>query len=286
MGVALKSNAPNLDDSSIYKKEGIMPALKEFDLEGKTALVTGAGRGIGRGIVIALADAGVNMVINSLSEESTQALTLEASQRGKKAVGLAGDALDPHQIDSIVKETIKTLKNVDIVISTLGDSIQGSISADNKDRTPEQYTNEIWHSVIDINLNSAFYLARSIGPHLLEKQTGKMIFISSFGGARGTAGNSAYNAAKAGLNNFTKSLALEWAPNIQVNCIAPGFFPDTWPQTLDDYLDDPILNTHTPLNRAGHPREIGLLAVMLASKAGNYITGQTISVDGGLNLGG
>lgn len=263
-----------------------MPALKEFDLDGKTALVTGAGRGIGRGIVVALADAGVDMVVNSLSEESTQALTVEARERGRKAFGLAGDALDQQRINAIVAETIKTFKTVDIVISTLGDSIQGSISATNKIRDTEPYTTESWRAVIDVNLNSAFYLARSVGPHLLKKQTGKMIFISSFGGSRGTAGNSAYNAAKAGLNNFTKSLALEWAPNIQVNTIAPGFFPDTWPQTLDDYLDDPILNAGAPLKRAGHPREIGLLAVMLASQAGDYITGQTINVDGGLNLGG
>jgi NAD(P)-dependent dehydrogenase (short-subunit alcohol dehydrogenase family) len=263
-----------------------MPALEEFDLDGKTALVTGAGRGIGRGIVIALADAGADIAINSLSEKSTKALTDEVLSRGRKVIGLPGNALNEERINEIVEKTIREFKTIDIAISALGDSIQGSVASVNKSGDPKPFTNEEWLSVIDINLNGAFYFARSVGPHFLENKAGKMIFISSFGGNRGTAGNSAYNAAKAGLNNFTESLALEWAPKIQVNTIAPGFFPDTWPQTLDNYLDDPIFNAAAPLNRAGHPREIGLLSVMLVSKAGNYITGQTIGVDGGLNLGG
>ena len=263
-----------------------MPILKEFDLDGKTALVTAAGRGIGRGIVIALADAGVKIAINSLSEKSTSDLTSEVSKRGIKSIGFHGNALNETFVDEMVARTIQEFKKIDIVISALGDSIQGSVASVNTTGDSKPFTNEEWLSVIDINLNAAFYLARSVGPQLLENQAGRMIFISSFGGSRGTAGNSAYNAAKAGLNNFTKSLALEWAPKIQVNTIAPGFFPDTWPKNLDDYLDDPIINAGVPLNRAGHPREIGLLAAMLASKAGNYITGQTIGVDGGLNLSG
>ena len=263
-----------------------MPSLTEFNLDGKTALVTGAGRGIGRGVVIALAEAGADVALNARTEQSAGALAREVEARGRRGLSLPGDAMDPEFVAEMVQTTVNELGGIDILVSALGDSIRGTVAQLPGGAGPEPFSDEQWKFGMDVNLNGTYLLARHAGPHMLERGSGKVIFISSFGGVRAAAGNSVYTAAKAGLNNFTQALALEWAPyNVQVNAISPGQYPDPWPQTLEEFKQDPRKNEANPLGRTGHPREVGLVSVMLASAAGDYITGQIIGVDGGSTLG-
>jgi len=258
--------------------------LKEFDISGKNIIVTGASRGIGKGITRVLADAGANVLCTALTDVHLNKLVKEISLKGLNIEGLVADNTTILGWDKTINFALEQWGSIDVLINNLGDAISKPIATLNENSGEPAMSDDEWHDVLDINLTHAFMGCRSIGPHFLERRIGKVINISGTAARQGVAQLAAYSAAKAGLVRFTQSLALEWAPyNILVNSIAPGPFPDI---DLEDekFLDERInwAKSNVPLRRFGDLKEVGYLAVYLISDASNYMTGQTIYLDGGL----
>ena len=259
--------------------------LADFDLSGRRALVTGAGRGIGKGIALALAEAGADVGVTALSAANAEKVAAEIKQSGRKGFGWAADGTRVEPMRQLAERALNELGGLDILVNCIGDAIRGSVAASAEQAAAKVLTEHDWHFVIDVNLTQAFVGCHVFGPHLLAQQAGCVVNVSSFAALRPAAMMTAYAAAKAGLSRFTESLALEWAPAIRVNAIAPGTFPD--PEQLDpeDWQRRQQQGaTGVPLGRFGQVREVGLLAVYLSSPAASYITGQTIAIDGGRTL--
>lgn len=260
-------------------------ALAEFDLTGRRVLLTGAGRGIGKGIALAMADAGADVGVTSLGEASAAQVAAEVRSRGRAGYGWATDGTSEASMQALLPKVMADMGGVDVLINCLGDSISGAV-AQAPGATGRVMTAADWHHVIDINLTQAFLACHVFGPSMLERGEGCVINISSFAALKGAPNQSAYASAKTGLTRFTESLALEWAPyGLRVNGIAPGTFPDreamdeeTWERRQAQAA------TTIPLRRMGLTREVGLLAVYLASEAAAYVTGQTIAIDGGRTI--
>jgi NAD(P)-dependent dehydrogenase (short-subunit alcohol dehydrogenase family) len=257
--------------------------IPEFSLAGKTALITGASRGIGTGIAEVFAEAGATVIVNSLTNKYLDGFTASLQKRsGRRVVPIAGDVTDPVVVDDIVARSLTVDGKIDILVNNLGDSIPRPL-VPLKDGDVE-ITNQEIEKILALNLKAAIYCSRAVGKQMIARRQGKVVNISSFAAIRGTPGNSIYAAGKAALNGLTRSLALEWAPmGIGVNAIAPGIFPDavTVGQTGYDQAVATAKNM-VPLGRVGQLREIGLAALFLASSASDYVTGQTLSVDGGM----
>ena len=186
---------------------------------------------------------------------------------------------------ALADRVFSEMGGLDILINCLGDAIRGNVAAA-PDGESRVLSESDWHTVIDVNLTQAFVGCHVFGPHLLEKRAGNVINISSFAAVRPSAQMTAYAAAKAGLTRFTESLALEWAPyGVRVNAIAPGTFPDPDQMSPEDWQRRSAQGAPgIPLGRFGHPREVGLMAVYLASDAAAYVTGPTFCIDGGRTL--
>lgn len=260
--------------------------IADFDLHGKVAFITGAGRGIGAGIAGALAEAGADVAVNALTMEHVGPLVDDIARTGVKAHAYAADATNPETIDRTVQAVLADFGRIDVLVNALGDSIAKALVPlpDRVSRDPTPLSDADLRKVLDINLTSAMLCARAVGPHLLERRSGKVINIGSYGGTRGGAGTIVYSTAKAALVGLTRALALEWAPyGIQVNMIAPGIFPDPVRATEETRRRlSERAERDVPLRRLGETREVGLLAVYLASSASDYMTGQTIHLDGGM----
>jgi NAD(P)-dependent dehydrogenase (short-subunit alcohol dehydrogenase family) len=258
---------------------------KEFDIAGKIVFITGAGRGIGRGIAQVLAEGGAQIVLNALTNRYVQGAARDiAASSGQRVVPLAADMTKTDEVQQAVEKVVRNFGYLDVLINCLGDAIrQPLVKLPDKDGT--SISDEDMKRIIDINLTGSLLCTRAVGPHFLLRHSGKIVNISSFAAARGGGDLVLYSLAKSALVGFTRAQALEWAPyNIQVNCIAPGSFPD--PQTLgDEYVKQAeSVSKRVPLGRPGLPREVGLLALYLVSSASDYMTGQTIFLDGGLTL--
>ncbi len=259
--------------------------LPEFDLTGRTVLITGAGRGIGKGIARVLAEAGCDVAVNGFSEENAAKVAAEVRGMGRRGISIAADATKLGEMQRVADRVLSEFGHLDVLINCCGDSIRGTV-AELPDAGGHVMTEDDWHSIIDINLTQAFTGCSAFGKHMLARRSGVVINISSFAALRPRANIVAYASAKAGLTRFTESLALEWAPyGVRVNAIAPGQFPDTDTiteeqlQARDDQAEGTI-----PLARVGRLREVGLMASYLASDAAAYVTGQTFYIDGGLTL--
>ena len=259
--------------------------LKDFDLTGRSVLITGAGRGIGKGIAFAMAEAGANVGVTSLGSESAERTASEVAALGHKAFGWACDATRVGPTEALRDRVFAALGGVDILINCLGDAIRGTVSAMPGVEGPV-LSEADWHKVIDLNLTQAYVGCHVFGPHLLAKGAAACVInISSFAALRPGANMVAYAAGKTGLTRFTESLALEWAPyRVRVNAIAPGTFPDAYAMTPEQWQERQSRAEGVPLGRLGHPREVGLMAVYLASEAASYVTGQTFAIDGGRTL--
>jgi len=183
-----------------------------------------------------------------------------------------------------VETVIKEFGRLDILINCLGDAIrQPLVKLPDKEGT--SISNEDLKKIIDINLTASILCTRSVGPHFLSRRNGKIINISSFAALRGGGDAVIYSLAKAAVVAFTRAQALEWAPyNVQINSIAPGFFPDPQTYTKDFTKQTEDMGQRVPLQRVGILREVGLLALYLASPASDYMTGQTLFLDGGFTL--
>ena len=263
--------------------------LPEFDLSGKVAFVTGAGRGIGKGIAQALAEAGANVVINSLTDKHVTGLASDiAKATGRRVVPLVADVTKSDEVERAIDRIIKDFGALHVLVNNLGDSIRKPLvplpGQEGKANGP--LTDEEYRLILDLNLTEAVLCTRAVGPHMLARRSGKIINIGSFASTRGGVELTIYAAAKTALVGFTRALALEWAPyRIQVNTIAPGLFPDAVTAGEAGYAERVRNATKTvPLGREGRLREVGLLAVYLASAAADYMTGQTLYLDGGMTL--
>ena len=252
--------------------------IAEFSLEGRTALITGAGRGIGTGIAEVLAEAGANVAVNALTGQYLDPFVQDLAQRSsRRIVGLAGDCTTPDGATQLVEKTVASLGPIDTLVNNLGDAIRKPFEA---------MTDEEIDKVMGLNIMSAIYCSRAVAASMIARKRGKIINISSFSGVGGSANLAIYAVGKTGMVGLTRSLALEWAAHgINVNCIAPGLYPDPALAGPERYAQaEERAKTQVPLQRVGKFREVGLLALYLASPASDYMTGQILPLDGGLTV--
>ncbi len=257
---------------------------KEFDVSGKSVIVTGAARGIGKGIARVFAESGANVMVTALTDRYLMPLSEEMAAAGHPIIPVTADATDSEDWQRTVDTALEAWGQIDVLVNNLGDSIRKPlVPAPGSGGSP--ISDEEWRFVLDINLTEAFKGCRAVGPHMIERGRGRVINISGFAARKGSPESLVYSTAKAGLARMTQTLALEWAPyGITVNCIAPGIFPD--PETGDPQqiaTSRENARSNVPLGRVGELREVGLLAQYLASDASAYMTGETLFIDGGLS---
>ncbi|MSP00355.1 MAG: SDR family oxidoreductase [Acetobacteraceae bacterium] len=262
----------------------MMPA--EYNIEGKVVFITGAGRGIGKGIAQVLAEAGADVALNALTPKYVNDTAADiAASSGRRVVPVLADVTKWDEVQRAVDTIISTFGRIDILVNALGDSIRKPLVALPGSDVPGVSDEEL-RFIIDVNLTEALLCTRAVGPHMLARRSGKVINIASWTSASGGREIVLYTAAKTALAGFTRAQALEWAPyNVHVNAIAPGMFPDVV-TSGEERVRQSIERTKTtvPLGRPGRLRECGLLALYLASSASDYMTGQTLYLDGGLSL--
>ncbi len=244
-------------------------------LEGKTALITGASRGIGRVIALKMAENGANIAFTDLAaDENLESLEKEITAMGLKAKGYASDASSFEKSQETVKEILEEFGTIDILVNNAGITRDGLLM-----RMDEKQ----WDMVIDINLKSVFNLTKGVIMAMMKQRKGSIINMSSVVGVQGNAGQANYSASKAGILGFTKSVALELGSrNIRCNAIAPGFIETEMTAKLDEETVK-AWRKAIPLRRGGTPDDVANAAIFLASDNSSYITGQTLSVDGGMH---
>lgn len=251
-----------------------MEALPETQqrLRDKVAIVTGASRGIGREIALALASEGANVVVNyAASSTAADEVVAEITQMGSHAVALQADVSQSEQVDAMLKAVTETWGRVDVLVNNAGIT---------RDTLLLRMKPEEWQAVIDLNLTGVFLCTRAVSKMMLKQKSGRIINIASVAGQMGNPGQANYSAAKAGVIGFTKTVAKEVASRgITVNAVAPGFIST---DMTKDLKSDEILK-FIPLGRYGKPEEVaGLVRFLAADPAAAYITGQTMNVDGGM----
>jgi NAD(P)-dependent dehydrogenase (short-subunit alcohol dehydrogenase family) len=267
--------------------------LKEFTVEGRTALITGAGRGIGKAIALALAEAGADVAVVARTAGQLEETAHEAEKLGRRALPVSLDVSREDQVKRGVKRIVAEFGGIDILCNNAGifrtwpvaalpgEKIEGwELTGGNWDKPLPV---ERWHEVLDTNLSAAFYFTRAVGPHMMRQKKGKVVIVSSTAGDEGQNFLSAYCVSKAGLNSLTRCLASEWGQyNITVNAIAPGMIKTDMIKPFEE--DEKIINETLaliPLGRLGEAREVALLALFLCSSASDYISGQVFTIDGG-----
>lgn len=248
-------------------------ALDWFDLDGKVALVTGAGAGIGEAIALALARAGADIVCHHKGDASRE--TSERIQAlGRRSVGLAADLSDRVAQDALVTRALREFGRIDILVNNAG-IIRRAPATD--------YSDADWDLLLEVNLSAPFRLARRVGEHMLERRSGRIVNVASLLAFQGGVRVPAYAASKGGVAQFTKALANEWAPfGVNVNAIAPGYIvtSNTAELRADPTRSRQILE-RIPAGRWGEPEDIAGAAVFLCSDASRYVTGHVLVVDGG-----
>jgi 3-oxoacyl-[acyl-carrier protein] reductase len=243
-------------------------------LEGKVALVTGASRGIGRGIVEKFAQQGANVAFTYLSSvEKGKALEDELAAYGIKAKGYQSNAADFKAAEELVNSVVADFGALHIVVNNAGIT---------RDNLLMRMTEEAWDEVINTNLKSVFNITKAVQRQMLKQREGSIINMSSVVGINGNAGQANYSASKAGIFGFTKSIAKELGSrNIRCNAIAPGFIETEMTGALDQAVVQSWREA-IPLKRGGSPEDVANLALFLASGLSSYITGQVLNVDGGM----
>ena len=243
-------------------------------LQGKTAIITGASRGIGRGIAKVFAEQGANVAFTySSSVQAAQELENELSAYGVKVKGYQSNAADFNEAQALVDDVVAAFGTVDILINNAGIT---------KDNLLMRISEEDFDKVIEVNLKSVFNMTKAVQRVMLKNKAGSIINMSSVVGVKGNAGQTNYAASKAGVIGFSKSVALELGSrNIRCNVIAPGFIETEMTDKLSPEVVEGWRNA-IPLKRGGTPEDVANVCVFLASDMAAYVTGQTINVDGGM----
>jgi NAD(P)-dependent dehydrogenase (short-subunit alcohol dehydrogenase family) len=246
----------------------------ELDLSGRTAVVTGGSRGIGRAIALGFADAGANVVPLSRTESAVESVVEEVRDRGVESRVETLDVSDTEAVEACFGRIAEDL-GIDIVVNNAG------INPDDALGTPDDVSDEGFDTVMDVNLGGAFACARAAESSLTDGG-GTLLNVASVGGVVGLPRQHPYVASKHGLVGLTKSLALDWAPDVRVNCLAPGYVATDLTTGLQENEElRRSIEARTPLDRFADPEEIAGPAVFLASDLASYTTGATLTVDGG-----
>jgi NAD(P)-dependent dehydrogenase (short-subunit alcohol dehydrogenase family) len=245
-----------------------------FRLDGKTAVVTGGGSGLGRAICLGLADAGCQVIVTDvLLDKAVETSALIRSSTGKSdAIGM--DVGNKGDIQRAVAQVLSRWKNIDVLVNNAGRAIRGSAL---------DYQEEDWDAIINVNLKGVFLCSQVVGRHMAERRSGKIINIASIGGFIAYPGSIAYLASKGGVVQLTRGFAVELAQyNVQVNGIAPSLFETPLvAKARSDSASLKYFMDRTPAGRKGHPEEVAGAAIFLASECSGMVTGHTIAVDGG-----
>lgn len=249
-----------------------------FSLKGKAAIVTGGGRGLGRQMAVAFADAGAKIMVCSRKLEACEDTVKEIEAMGGEALALRCDISDPDQVRQAVDQTLHTFGAIDILVNNSG-ATWGAPAL--------EMPLEAWNKVMNVNVTGTFLMSKTVGKHMVESQSGKIINIASVAGLNGADPRFmdavGYNASKGAIVTLTKDLAAKWGPsNVNVNAIAPGFFPTKMSKDILEMGGQMIID-RTPLQRLGGDDDLKGAALFLASKASDYVTGEILAVDGGMN---
>jgi gluconate 5-dehydrogenase len=251
---------------------------KIFDLSGKVAIVTGTSRGLGQYFGRALARAGADLVITSRELSGLQEFRAEIEKLGRRVLPSALDVRNYESIQRMVEGAIAHYGKIDILVNNAGCNVR---------KAALEVTWEDWNLVLDTNLRGTFFVAQAVARHMIPRKYGRIINIGSVTSVAGYAGLGPYGASRGGVKQLTMSLADDWGPHgITVNCLAPGWFKTAQNAVMYenkewvDYLSDRI-----PLKRPGQPTDLDGAIVFLASDASEYVTGQTLLVDGGISTG-
>jgi len=251
-----------------------------FDLSGRKGIVTGAGRGIGKAIAIALAEAGADVAIAEIIFGNAQKTSDEVKKLGRKSFALKTDVTKPGDVDQMVQKTLEEFGRIDILVNNAGVGLGFTPS--------EECEKEKWSKVIAVNLTGTFLCSQAVSREMIKQKNGKIINLASMWGFISSPGGqaAAYNATKGGIVMLTKTLAAEWAKyNIRVNALAPGFIKTD--MSLEFFKRPEMLEKMiglTPLRRPGQPEDLKGAAIFLASDASNFVTGAIIAVDGGFTI--
>ncbi len=265
----LNSEPPSTDPEAAITKPG------DKMLKGQTALITGAGTGIGRSIALRLARSGVDLVINySRSEREALATQREAEALGARTLLYRADVADDSEVQAMVSETLATFGRLDILVNNAG--VTNFVAHDDLAGLSDEY----WDRVMNVNVKGTFHCCRAAAP-ALKTQRGCIVNIASVTGMTGLGSSIAYAASKAALLSLTKSLARVLAPEVRVNAISPGIVETRWVVGQEDHVQR--LAAGTPLGRVAVPDDVSEVALGLISGAG-FVTGQNIVVDGGMFL--
>ena len=257
--------------------------MTQFSLEGKVALITGGSRGIGEATAIGFAEAGADVAISARNQSDLEEVSKKIEAAGRKSLAVAAHVGRMDQIQQLVDKVKEKFGRIDILVNNAGTSFNAPAI---------EISEKAWDSVMNLNLKGLFFLSQAVGRVMKEQGGGQIINIASVAGIKVQANTPHYSISKAAVIMVTKVLAKEWADyNIRVNCIAPGpirtkLYDAIFLPLPEDQREKAMemASQNIPLKRAGQPREIADTIIFLASGASSYITGQTISVDGGLIL--
>ena len=245
-----------------------------FSLDGRVAVVTGAGRGLGRTMAVALAAAGADVVVSSRTPEEIESARDEIRGLGRRSEAIAADTTRESQCNQLMDQAVRALGSIDILVNNAGINIRKPVL---------ELSLEEYRQVLATNLEGYFLCARAAGRHLVEQGHGKVINVSSIMGSVALPNQAAYASSKGGVEQLTKVLSLEWAlRGVQVNALAPTYFETELTRPLfEDPERNNFISGRTPMGRWGQPHELAGAVIFLASRASDYITGHTLVVDGG-----
>ncbi|MEE8475916.1 MAG: glucose 1-dehydrogenase [Myxococcota bacterium] len=246
--------------------------LDRFRLDGKVAIVTGAGRGIGEGAALAFAELGANVVCAARTPEQIEAVAEKVRERGGRALAVPCDVMETAQLDEVVAQTLKEFDRIDILVNNAGGT---------PPRPALDTSEEMFDAAFHFNVTTAFALSRRAIPHMLKAGGGSIVNISSAAGRLPQGNFVAYGTAKAALSFMTRQLAAEFAPDVRVNAIAVGAVETS---ALAPFLNDEVrgaMENLTPMKRIGQVEDIALAVLYLASPASGWVTGKVMEVDGG-----
>lgn len=259
-------------------EDKVKGARSLFDLTDRTAVITGGSRGLGRGMALALAAAGVDVAVVSRTQSDLKFVAAEVRELGRHGMAISADVADEKQVERMVRRVVQEFKRIDILINSAAIvSIKPTI----------EYPLEEWQRIMDVNLRGTFLCCKHVGKVMLRQGEGKIINVTSVRGLQGRANDPSYPASKGAVNMLTKSLALEWARNnITVNAISPTF---TRTSISAPWLDDKVVResilSRIPMGRIGEIWDLFGPVLFLASRASDFVTGQILYVDGGWTAG-